>query len=1071
MQSSLPGPFVRRAFAFLWTSLLLAQVDTATITGVVTDPSGASIVAAEIVAVNRATGLDYRASSNEAGVYVLTALPIGAYDLEVQSPGFQTLRRPNVVLNAGTRAKVDMEMTVGQVTEVVEVTAEVPLLESETSSLGGVVENKTITQMPLNGRNYQELAVLTAGVLPSRRQNFVDDAFSANGAGFDQNVFVLDGGDNNNYFSGVVVASNQAVKPSIDAIQEFKVETHNYGAEFGRGGGAVVQVSTRSGTNEFHGTLFEFLRNDKLDANNFFRNRSGTPKTPFRQNQFGATVGGPVIRDKVFFFSSYEGTRRRESITRESTIPTPAMTGGDFSGLGATIFDPATQSGDSGERQAFANNVIPQDRLDPVASQQIALYPTPNLTGNRNFSFNAPSNRDDDKIDLRVDGRINSNHSVFGRYSYLNFDRLEPGNLPLPASGGNTAVRFSRAHTGVVNWTAVIPGGAMVNELRVAYNRISGGIDTPTQEQLWKNFGFQGLFDREDINGLPVFRPAGYQNIGDRNFAPDPRKQDVRQVVEAFSWTKGKHAMKMGGSLRNFVRWSGITNFARGRFDFNSQFTRPVAGQAGGGGDAIADALLGLTSAGRISTPVDTRRHSWAHEYYFQDNFKVSPELTLNLGIRWEYQAPYVEQFDRVSNLVPTIGAPDFIIGPLDDTTEGRAYKKRDTNNFSPRIGFAYNVTPKTVIRGGFGIFYIADFVLSATQSVYANAPWYLESTIPTSSSASTSNIVVGQGFPADVLNPDTIAGRNLFAAHFPDDYPIGETYQWNINVQRQLAWNSMLSVAYVGSNTVHTQGNANLNQPEPGPGSVASRRWFPEFANVITRVPNYGANYQGLEMKFERRFDGGFSILSGYTFSKTLVRQQVMRTTVLAPEKTISTQHMPQRLFAAVVYDLPFGKGRKYATEGPMSHVLGGWQISPIVTFQSGLPFSPSVAGNPANTTGGQRPDRLRDGNLPSSERTVDRWFDVDAFAVPERFTFGNSAANVLEGPGFNNLNLMVSRTFRFNERLSLDFRTELFNLTNTPHFNFPIGTVNRNNGGTIGSTLVSDPGRQIQFGMKLIF
>jgi len=1045
----------------------MAQTDTATITGIVTDSTGAAVPGASIQAINQVNGLEYDTESNETGNYVLTALPIGRYDLTASTEGFQTLLRPNIALNAGSRARVDIELQVGSVTETVEVTAELPLLESETSSLGQAIENTTITQMPLNGRNYQELAVLTAGVLPSRRQNFVEDAFSVNGAGFDQNVFTLDGADNNNYFSGVVVASNQAVKPSIDAIQEFKMETHNYGAEFGRGGGAIVQVTTKSGTNENHGTAFEFLRNDKLDANDFFN--SGRPQPPFRQNQYGATFGGPIVKDRMFYFGSYEGTRIREKLTRLSIIPTPAQVRGDSSGI-AEIYDPMSQAED-GTRLRFTNDTIPQDRLDPVSAQMVALYPEPNRSGRQNYLFNPARNRDDDKIDSKFDWRAATNHSLFVRFSHLNFDRLEPGNLPLPASGGNTAVRFSRAKTGVVNWTAVI-GGGMVNELRIAYNRLSGGIDTPTQTQLWKDFGFKGLFDREDINGLPDFRPSGYRTVGDRNFAPDPRKQDVRQIVESFSMTKGNHSLKMGVNIRNFVRWSGITNFARGRFFFNGQFTRAVAGVRGAG-DGLADSLLGLTSSVRFSTPLNVRRHGYAYETYIQDNWKVTPKLSLNLGLRYEYQSPYVEQNDRAQNFI--IDPEDSRFGTLIPTgsgVEGRSFRKRDLNDWGPRIGLAYQVTPKTVIRAGYGIFYVGTFRLPVLADPTANPPFYLQNDIPSQVASATSRVVVRDGIPGDALNPDVIAGRSLVGV-WPFAFRNGMTNQWNFNFQQSLPGNSLVSLAYVGSNTVHTESGANLNQPEPAAGPISARRWFPQFANITTNPAIGGANYQGLEAKFERRFSKGFSLLSGYTWSKTLVKQLGQRTSYwhLAPEKTVSSQHLPHRFFFAGVWDLPFGKARKYVTQGPLSHIIGGWQFSPIFEAQRGLPLSPSVAGNPANTTGGQRPNRIRDGNLPRNERTPERWFDIGAFEVPARFTFGDSAAWIIEGPGSVNLDMMISRTFELGERFSLDFRTEFFNVFNEAHFNFPNGTINRPAGGRISSTMECCPARQVQFGMKLIF
>ncbi len=1071
MRSLVPGNALSAAVCLLLAAgSLYGQVDTATITGVITDPSGAAIVGASIKATHLATGVIHRAEANVSGVYTLSALPIGNYDMEATSEGFQTVRRPNITLNAGTRARIDVEMTLGQVTEIIEVTGEVPLLESETSSLGQVIENKTITQMPLNGRNYQELAMLSAGVLPNRSQNFVEDGFSANGASFDQNVFTLDGADNNNYFSGVVVASNQAVKPSIDAVQEFKIDTHTYGAEFGRGGGAVMQISTKSGTNQFHGTLFEFLRNQVLDANNFFN--AGRDKPPYRQNQFGGTIGGPIQKDKMFFFASYEGTRIREQITRRSTIPNPAQVNGDFSGL-ATIYDPATQSS-TGARDPFPNNVIPQDRIDPVAFRMIDLYPAPNVAGTvaNNFIFNSPRNRDDDKIDWRYDYKITDNHSIFLRHSYLNFDRLEPGNLPLPASGANTAVRLSRGNTGVLSWTALLPGGTKVNEMRVAYNRLKGGIDTPTQTQLWRDFGFQGLFDREDINGLPAFRPTGYQNIGDRNYAPDPRIQDVRQFVDTFSWNKGKHSIKTGVNLRNYIRWSGITNFARGRFDFNRQFTRSMAG-GGSGGDGIADALLGLTSNTTLSSAVNARRHAWSYETYFQDTWKATRKLTLNIGVRYEQQTQYTEQNLRVSNFIWQPGDPNFatLVDPTPGSRSGESFVQRDKNDWAPRIGFAYQMTDKTVIRGGYGIFYLGNFVLSATRDPSANPPFFLIADTPTNSQASTSNLIVQDGFPADLLDPNApLDGKALFGA-WPDAYPNGMTNQWNINVQRTLPGNALFSIAYVGSNTINNQIERDINQPEPGPGSNNSRRFLPQFSNITTRMPLGGSNYQGLEAKFERRFAGGFSFLSGFTYSKTLEQVGLQRQSIyhFATEKTISNQHMPQRFFFSSVYDLPFGKGRRYVTDSAWRHIVGGWQVSPIFEVQRGLYVSPGVAGNPANTTGGQRPDRIGDHRIPRTERTADRWFDTGAFAVQEQFTFGNSAANVIEGPGLVNLDLMINRTFRFNERLSLDFRTELYNMFNRVNLSFPNTTINNPAGGTISQTATS--ARQMQFGMKLIF
>jgi Carboxypeptidase regulatory-like domain/TonB dependent receptor len=1043
----------------------LAQVDTATITGTVTDPSGAVIPGARIRAVSQTTRLDYRASSSEAGVYVLTALPVGTYDLEASGDGFQRVRRPNIVLNAGTRARVDIQMALGHVSEVVEVTGQVPLIESETSNLGQAIENRTITQMPLNGRNYQDLAILSAGVLPSRTQNFVEDAFSANGAGHDQNVFVLDGADNNNYFSGIVVASNQSVKPSIDAIQEFRLETHNYGAEFGRGGGAVVQVTTKSGGNQFHGTLFEFLRNDKFDANNFFN--SGQPKPPYRQNQYGGTLGGPIRRNGLFFFGSFEGTNIREKLTRLSTVPTRAQLAGNFAGH-ATIGDPATQAA-NGARTPFPNNAIPANRIDPVAAKVLALYPEPNRPGVQNFLFNTPRNLDAYKYDARADWRITYYDTVFVRLSVLDWFRLEPGSLPLPASGGDTNVRTSDAKNGVLNWTHAFSNGSIVNEARLAYNRLVGTINTPNTRQYWKEFGFKGTLDRDDIQGIPLFNLAGYRSIGDRSFAPDPRKQDVRQFVDTFSWSRGKHAFKMGITSRNIIQYTGITNFARGVYTFNGQFTRTVAGTQSGG-DALADALLGLTSNAQLSSALDNRRIGWAHELFVQDNWKITPKLTLNLGLRYEYQSPYVEQNNRVANFVVNPADRDFgtVIFPRGDGVEERSFRRRDWNNFAPRIGFGYQLTDKTVVRASYGIFYLGTFTLPTGATPDYNPPFYLQVNIPTQAASAASAHNIRDGFQPNALNPTVLDGRSL-AAIWPYAWSDGTMNQWNFNLQGSLPGNSLVSIAYVGSNTVHTMLSAiDINQPVPGPGANNPRRQFPRFADILMSVPLGGANYQALESRFERRFSGGLSILTGYTLSKTLERGIGQQTSILAPEKRLSFQHLPHRFFTVAVWDLPFGKSR-WLSQGALARILDGWQVSPIVEAQTGLMVTPTVTGNPANTTGTQLPNRLRDGNLPRGERGPDRWFDPSAFDVPAPFTFGNSAANVLFGPGLVNLDVTVARTFRVSEKLSVDFRTEFFNLFNEQHFNFPNTVVNTPQAGLISET--SSSARQIQFGLKVVF
>jgi len=1042
----------------------VAQTDTATITGIITDPSGAVVPGAALEVSNAATGFKSTAQTNDTGAYTVAALPVGVYTVTVSLTGFQSVERRNLALHAGQRARLDFEMKVGTLADVVNVVSQTPLLQSETSNLNQVVENTTITQMPLNGRNYQQLAMLAPGVLPSRSRNFVTDAFSVNGANMLQNQFVMDGMDNNNYHFGVVIASNQVMKPSIDAIQEFSIETHNFSAEFGRGGGGVIQVTTKSGTNDFHGTAFEFLRNEKLDANNFFN--SGRAKPPYRQNQYGGTLGGPVRKNQTFFFGSYQGTKIREKLTLLNTIPTRAMIGGEFGNT--AVSDPATQVAD-GTRVQFPGNRIPASRFDPVALRVLQLYPAPNRAGVQNYLFNPSRDDDDTQIDSRFDHRFRDRDTVFLRYSYHDRTRLEPGNLPMPASGGNTAVRLALAHAAVFSHTHIFPGANVVNEVRVAYSRNDGKIDTPNRERLWEQFGFRGTFDRADITGLPLFTLAGFTSLGDRSFAPDPKIVDVKQLVDNVSLTKGRHSLKAGTNIRNFRRYAGTTDYARGVFGFNGQFTFAQAGR--GNGSSLADALLGLTNTARLSNPRNATLFSTGYEFYLQDHFKVGRKLTLDLGVRYEYMPPFVEWRNRYATFVVEPGLAGFgrLVNAANGSRQSRSLQQPDRNNFSPRLGLAWQVTPNTVIRSGYGVFYDNTVQSQFSDLPSGNPPFYLDTQTPTANTASTSAVIVRNGFAPDALRPDVLSGRALFS-QWPFQFPDGQTHQWNLNVQRALRGSLVASAAYVGSNTIHRRWPAiDLNQPAPGAGAINPRRLFPDQSTVTTSLPEGQSNYQALELKIERRFSGGLSTLNGYTWSHAMITDPGPATRVRQRERGLSPEDMRHRFFSTVVWDIPLGRDRKWMKAGPVSQILGGWQISTLAVVQAGLPYTAGQNVNTMNWTGANRPNRIANGNLPRSERKPERWFDRTAFTQAAPFVLGNSGSNTIFAPGVVNLDTTVSRPFRISERFTLAFRAEFFNILNEAHFAAPNMTVDLVNGGTISSTDSSM--RQIQFGLKMIF
>lgn len=1050
-----------------------SQTDTGAITGVISDSSDAVMPGASITVRNPATGLTYNAESNGAGIYLVSGLPIGNYEMSVRQNGFETVERHGITIDAGTRARIDVRMQVGAMSQITKVTSELPLLQTETSSLSQVVENATIVNMPLNGRNYQQLALLAPGVMPQRTTNAVTDGFSVNGAQMTQNEFIMDGMDNTNYHYGVVIASNQVMKPSVDAIQEFTVMTHNFSAEFGRAGGGVVVVTTKSGTNQFHGTTFEFLRNDKLDANNFFNNLGGKRKPAYRQNQFGGTFGGPVKKDKTFFFASYQGTRIRQSLTSLTTVPTPAMLNGNF---GSTVlYDPGTQDA-SGTRQPFPGNTIPSSAVDPVSLRLLQLYPAPNLTGTQNYLANLLQPARDDQVDSRLDHRFREADSVFLRYSYHNFQRTEPGTLPPPANG-STAVRSALGDTAVLSYTHLFPGYNIVNEIRVAYSRNDGLITVPTTTKLWQQYGFQGLFDRSDMVGLPNYYLSGYAFLGDRNWAPDPKVVDLKQIVENLSWQKGRHSIRFGTNIRNFRRYMGTTDYARGLFNFNGQFTSKVAGV--GGGNAFADALLGLTSTATVSNAYNTTLFATAMEYYAQDDFKLSRKLTLNLGVRWEYMPPYVEWHNRYSNFVFQKGLPGYgtvLLAPTSGSSEERSFQQASTHDFAPRLGLAYQITGSTVLRLGYGIFYDTSSQTPVSNLPATNPPYYLRSVFQTASSGATSSIVIRNGFPGAALQPEATAvgGRSLFTA-WPYAFPDAATNMWNMNLQQGLPNNVSVSVSYVGSNTVHrragneTLAGQDLNQPAPGPGALGPRRAFPAISTILTDAPVGGANYQALEVSVERRFKGGFSLVGGYTWSHALMVNVGENTRILQREKSLSPQDIRNRVFNTVVWALPFGPKQRWVTSGLASHLLRNWQLSTLLTAQSGLIFTPAMSANPSNTTGATRPDRVASGVLNGAERSWRMWFNKAAFQVPALYTFGNAGAQILRGPGVFNIDASVYRGFQIKERAHLEFRSEFFNLDNHVNLSNPNALIDNAVGGMISST--STAARQIQFGMKLVF
>ncbi|MCC6393046.1 MAG: TonB-dependent receptor [Bryobacterales bacterium] len=1050
-----------------------AQTDTGVIGGAVTDQTRAAVPRAEVTARNSNTGTIFRAISNESGNYVIPALPPGRYEVSTTAKGFARTVVSDVVVNVQSRLELNLMLKLGDVAESVQVTAESAALDSQTSSLGQVIENKLVATLPLNGRNYSQLAVLTAGATPNWGGSRAADGFNINGNRTFQNVYLIDGIDNNNYILGVDTNTAQAIRPSVDAIQEFKVETADYSAEFGHAAGGVISVSIKPGTNAFHGSAFEFLRNDKLDANNFFSNRVGAKRPPLRQNQFGGTAGGPVIRNRTFFFASYQGTRYRIPSTVITTVPTGAAVRGNF---GSTaIFDPLNVV--AGRRQPFATNTIPDNRLDPVARRLAALYPQPNLPGAvNNYAGTVANNDNQDQTDLRVDHRVTAADNMFVRYSRFVQTAGSSSLFGLPGNGNTPFRQTPRAYSVVLNETHIFTP-SLVNEFRAGYTFNSSDMLVLAPASLYEEFGIKGVPPYSGLTGLPNFNITGFAPLGDRAFTPNPKVAQVRQFIDNATWVKGNHTLKFGAEIRFTENFAGGAQTARGQFYFNGQFTSAVPGQ--GAGSGLADLLLGQTNNANLATVFRVDLRNRYYGYFLNDNWKLNRKLTLNLGLRWELQSPYWEHHDRMTNfdLDPRSTTYGTFVNATGTGIRSRTFSDRDLNNFAPRVGLAWELNSGTVIRAAAGIFYGGYGYAAPGAMPTLNPPYTISLGFPTASTAAVSNVVLGAGFAPGVLDPKNVV--NPAAVAVPGRNPLPEVYQWNIGIQRRLPGANVLSIAYVGSGSSYLPGFIDVNDPPPGPGAINARRPFPAIGAITLVSPFAHSTYHSLQTKVERRFTNGLSLLSSYTWGHSIdnskngedsgpgggpEKPQNPRDT--NAERSSSNIDIRHRWVTSIIYEPRLDR---LASARLTRALAGGWQFGGIFVASTGPGLVPGVSTNPANTTGPLRPNRLRDGNLPRDQRNVDGWFDPAAFAIPAAFTYGNSGRYVLRAPGLVNLDAVFARNFQVTERARVEFRAELFNLTNSVHFGSPSITIGLPQAGRITST--RSPNRQVQLGLRVVF
>ena len=1051
------------ALLILLPSFAMSQTHRASVRGTIKDPNQAVIPGAAINIQNTETLESRSVTSDAQGEYAILALTPGSYSLSIQAAGFDRFsQRLELQVNQELRVDVVVQITaVGELTIEAEPPAD---LKKDSGSIGTVIENRQVSGLPLDGRNFYELTLLVPGAAPaapgsagSARGDF---AFNVNGAREDSNNFLLDG-----VYNLDPKLNTFGVRPPVDAIREFEMLTSSYDASFGRNPGAQVNVVLKSGTNELHGSLFEFHRNGALDARNFFAPAT-EPKPKYLRNQFGGSIGGPIRRDRTFIFGDYEGTRSSEGITRITNVPTLLERQGDFSqSLFGFPVDPFTG-------MAFPGGVIDPLRIHPIGEAIAALYPLPNRNEPfRNF-VSSPTQRDDnDSFDVRLDHRVTDRADLTFRYSFGDRNLFEPftgSTFSLVPGFGDTVER--RSQNAMAALTLVVTPN-LVNETRLAFSRVAASV-TQEASQLNSELGLPTISPNPRDAGLSFITVTGLSPLGDEGNNPQKSVTNVYQIINNSSYSHGSHLIKFGGDIR-FSQQNAFRDVeSRGRLTFS-----PFAQISG---NALADLLLGfplLTTVARVDNPQQLRTRSY--NAFFNDSFRINPRLTLNAGLRYEYNSPPVDADDRAN--VYDIATRSLVQVGTNGVPRGGI--ESDKNNFAPRLGLAWTVgeDQKTVIRAGYGIYYDQS-ALAPTEALYFNSPYF------------DNNIFFSlPGLPLTLSDP--------FPAFFPFPLPdsalaiqrdLRTAYMqhWNLNVQRELGSKSVLEVAYVGSKGTKLLTARDINQPQPSvlpPGLPFVPRPDPRFDDINLLESRANSNYHSLQARLQQRFSRGLAALVSYTFAKSIDDASNFFSSAGDPnfpqnsydvraERGRSNFDVRHRLSISYSYDLPFGNGKRYfADKGWASTLLSGWQSFGVLTWQSGRPFTVALLSEIDNSGTGRsilgfgandRPNLIGDPQLSSP--STERWFNTAAFAFPAPGTFGNAGRNIIDGPGYQSVNASLVKNTNLTERVNLQFRVEAFNLFNHPNFNLPDNFLGSPTFGQI--TSARDP-RHLQFGLKLLF
>jgi hypothetical protein len=1069
-----------------------AQSTVGNILGTVSDPSGAVIAGVNVTVTNTATGISRTATSDETGSYKILRLLPSTYTITAEMAGFKKVVLSGITLQVNQDARYDIRLEVGELTQEVSVSAEGVVVQTDDATLGQVVDQQKVVELPLNGRNFMQLVAIGTGAVPiqtsqggsitgeTKREGL---SFSISGQREVSMSYLVDGIETRSEMFQMA-----GMQVSLDAIQEFKLQRNAFSAEFG-GASAVVNLAVKSGTNQFHGSAFEFLRNDALDAAQFqdpvVNGKKENP--PFRMNQFGGSFGGPIFKNKTFFFGAYEGFRRtRFAQFQASAIPN-RVRGGDFSTLRDAsgnlipIYDPLTYDPATGTRQQFPGNVIPAGRIDPLAKQLLQYAPPPQNEsaprGQINTTEARNRKRSDDQIHVRIDHNLSPSTTIFGRYSWFDSPILDPLGYA-PASTQNFYQKAKNLAVGVTH--TVSP--RTINEFRLGYNKDrSDSIPDWDGSNITEELGIKNLNPVPQQYGIPAFSGVTFTGAGP--FGWDiVSTGTVFQYSDVLTLIRGAHTVKLGGEVRDMRPWAMAEDTGRrGTYSFTGQFTGQLQSGAvvPNTGDSIADFLLGVPQRAQGSTGSTYTEFDWTHYHGFvQDDWKVAPNFTLSMGLRYEFNM----QGDPRDGKLEAFCADCIVNGQRGDllltdrpNVEGKQLRRQvvdpDYNNFSPRLGFAWTPfgSKDTVLRGGFGIFY--ENTKGDEMNFRQHHPDKTQLSEPFNENPTPTFYMGRDSFP-----PTTPGfNANPFTVDPNDRWPY--VMQWNMNVQRKLSKDWLLEVGYVGSHGNKLSKRWNLNQatldPDPlNPTPLKSRQPYPRFNTVLGSFKAGISNYNSMQVRIEKNFSNGFYLLSGYTFS----RCQDMDSSAgfAADNQNVFNRsddyglcgfHVKNRANASLGWKLPFGEG----LTGFAGKLAKGWQINSIIQLQDGMPLTPSRPGDPARVGARYLPrfNRTCDGNLPDSQQSVLRFFDTSCFVPAPDGTFGNSGRNVIFGPGFKTVDFSIFKNTYITETVYVQFRAEVFNGFN--HSNYD--QVSGGQGPNFGRIFNEKDARELQFGLKIIF